>query len=331
MAVTDQSHAANGARSPGFHHDVGFYSSDEEFRDLILPFAAEGLEGGEALVFAYDPYKVDLLRGWLPDSDAVTYVEDTSPYARPALALRGWAQLVSSKVAEGFARVRIAGNVPHPGYGMPYAGWDRYEMAIDRAWEKLPAWARCLYDTRLAPPDVISRARRLHQHVAEQPDGGHPRRQDNPHFEQVSSLSECLPPVLDEMERGEPLVELLEPTPAVVRKAVEELAPAHVGEEAAADLCLAASEAVANAILHGTPPVTAQLWGAPAKFAVHVRDGGSGPADPLVGLVTPSGAPGSSGRGMWIIHHLALETGLHASDAGFVVRVFAGPPASSDR
>ena len=113
----------------GYLHQVGFYNSDETFRDLICPIAFGGIEAGEPVVLAYDPYKMELLREWLPDSPFITYVTDTAPYATPARAIAGWRKFAQELVAEGAPRVRIAGNVPHPGYGQPFAGWDRYEAA----------------------------------------------------------------------------------------------------------------------------------------------------------------------------------------------------------
>jgi hypothetical protein len=81
-------------------------------------------------VFAYDPFKTELLHRWLPDAPGITYVSDPSPYGMPARALAGWRRVVEGHLAAGARRVRIAGNVPHPGYGRPYAGWDRYEAAV---------------------------------------------------------------------------------------------------------------------------------------------------------------------------------------------------------
>jgi hypothetical protein len=88
MPVTS-SPGTTDAMSPTFRHDVGFYGSDDEFKDLIVPFAEAGLAAGEAVIFAYDPYQVALLRSWLPASDAITYVSETRPYASPARALGG--------------------------------------------------------------------------------------------------------------------------------------------------------------------------------------------------------------------------------------------------
>ena len=51
-------------------HEVGFYSSDAEFRALILPFAEEGIAAREPVIIGYDERKNGLLRSWLPDPSA---------------------------------------------------------------------------------------------------------------------------------------------------------------------------------------------------------------------------------------------------------------------
>lgn len=323
MAATDRAPTPSTAASPSFRHDVGFYSSDEEFRDLIVPFVQAGLEAGEAVIFGYDPHKVALLQSWLPASDAISYVSETNPYGSPALALDGWRQLVEARTAKGYPRVRIAGNVPHPGYGVPYAGWDRYEMAIDRAWGSTRAWARCLYDTRLAPAAVVERARRIHHHLADPADGGAPDLIENPDFREVRSLGECLLPSLDAVGGQEPLVELVDPPPAQARTLVGQLAGDRIGQALIDDLCLATSEVVTNATVHGTPPVVVRVWAATGKVTVQIRDCGPGPADPLIGLLSPPSATVESGRGLGIVQRLALATLLHASDDGFAVQLLA--------
>ena len=53
-------------------------------------------------------------------------------------------------------------------------------------------------------------------------------------------------------------------------------------------LILATSEAVANAIVHGQPPIVLRIWAQPDRMTVTVTDTGAGPTDPFVGLL-PAG------------------------------------------
>jgi len=316
---------ANGdGMAEGYLHQVGFYASDDGFRDLIRPFALDGIEAGEPVVFAYDPYKMDLLRDWLPDSPGITYITDTDPYATPTRSLIAWRQVIEGHLEAGATRVRIAGNVPHPGYGRSYVGWDRYEAALDNAMGDLPVWAPCLYDTRIAPPEVVDAARRLHHNVLDG-DGTH---NFNRHFEAADSLADFLSPPLDPLEQTVPAVQLVDPAPAEVRAAVRELSAGLLGPGEGADLVTAASETVTNAIIHGVAPVTVRIWTGDDRVLVAVHDQGQGPSDPLVGLLPGADDGRSLGRGLWIAHQMDIDVGLFAAGTGFTVTLRADRAAS---
>lgn len=306
-------------KAEGYLHQVGFYDSDEEFGELICPFALEGIEAGQPVVFAYDARKMDLLRDWLPDSPSVTYLVNTGPYATPARALIAWRKVVEGHLAAGARRVRIAGNVPHPGYGQPYAGWDRYEAAIDDAIGDLPVWAPCLYDTRVAPPEVVDAARRLHHDVLDT-DGTHHL---NHSFAAVASLADFFSPALDPLEQTLPAVELVDATPAEARAAVRRLSAGLLRLGPGRDLVTAASETVTNALIHGVAPVTFRIWVGDDRVLVTVHDEGDGPADPLVGLLQRTDHGAASGRGLWIAHQMDIDVALFSGGAGFTVRLRA--------
>jgi anti-sigma regulatory factor (Ser/Thr protein kinase) len=302
----------------GYLHELGIYASDEEFRDLVCPFGLGALEVGEPVVLACDPHKMELLQHWLPDAPSISYVTDTSPYATPAKALVAWRRVIEDHLAAGAPRVRIAGNVPHPGYGRSYAGWDRYEAAVNRALGDLPVWASCLYDARIAPADVLETATRLHHHVFDR-NGTH---RANDSFEPVGRLADFLTPPLDPLESTAPTVELIDPTPLAARVAVR-----HVTERLSADqrhgLVLATSEAVTNALLHGIPPVRLRIWLGVGRVVINVHDEGNGPINPLAGLCS-SEDESEAGRGLSLAHQLDIDVALIAAGDGFTVRLGAG-------
>jgi len=123
----------------GHFHEAGFYASDDEFRALIVPFAEEGIAAGEPVIIGYDDRKRALLRSWLSDPSAVEFIGDESLYATPARAIATYRRLFEFHTAMGAGQIRIAGDVPHPGNGRRFEGWDRYE-APPTAWQ---AWSRC--------------------------------------------------------------------------------------------------------------------------------------------------------------------------------------------
>jgi hypothetical protein len=80
-------------------------------------------------------------------------------------------------------------------------------------------------------------------------------------------------------------------------------------------------------IEHGPPPVTARIWAATGRILVHVHHTGSGPGDPLAGLVPAWADPEFRTAELWLIHMLDLDIALIRSPDGFTVRLATGPAA----
>src|ERR1700746_1694790 len=136
----------------GHFHEAGFYGCDAEFRALIVPFAEEGIAAGEPVILGYDDRKSALVRSWLSDLSAVEFIGDESLYAKPARAIATYRRLFEFHVAMGAGQIRIAGDVPHPGNGGRFEGWDRYEWAVNTVWQDFRVWGRGLYDKTHTPP-----------------------------------------------------------------------------------------------------------------------------------------------------------------------------------
>src|SRR5215469_8948989 len=139
----------------GNFHEAGFYGSDAEFRALIVPFVEEGIAAGEPVIIGYDDRKSGLLRSWLSDPSAIEFPGDEGLYTTPAGAIATYRRLFEFHVSLGAPQIRIAGDVPHPGNGGRFEGWDRYESAINTVWHDFPVWGRCLYDATTTPTAVL--------------------------------------------------------------------------------------------------------------------------------------------------------------------------------
>ena len=87
---------------------MGFYSCDAEFAALIVPFAEAGVAAGQPVILGYDDRKTSLLRSWLSDPGAVTFVADASLYVTPARAIASYWQLFAELTASGATQIRIA-------------------------------------------------------------------------------------------------------------------------------------------------------------------------------------------------------------------------------
>ena len=314
------------AGRPGQFHEVGFYRSDAEFGALIVPFVEEGVAAGQPVIISYDERKASLLRSWLYDPGAVAFIADSSLYATPARAIASYWQIFERLTAAGATQIRIAGDVPHEGNGGRFAGWDRYESAASTVWDQFPVWSRCLYDASTAAPSVLDVAARTHPRIV-LPYGQHLA---NSRYQDLADF-EPLPPDPDPLERSAPAIEMSDPCAAQVRHAVTSIGGGQVPAMALEDLVIGAGEAVSNALQHGRPPVTARIWAGSGRILVHVHDTGSGPADPLAGLVPVWTRPGLDGAELWLMHMLDLDVALIRSRDGFTVRLAAGRAARPSR
>ncbi|SFK37432.1 sensor histidine kinase [Geodermatophilus ruber] len=311
--------------STGNFHEAGFYGSDHEFLALIHPFVTGGLAAGEPVVIGYDERKCDLLRTALPHPEAVTFIADTSLYATPARAIEAYRQQFEKHVAAGAEQIRIAGDVPHEGNGGRFAGWDRYESAVNVVWQDYPVYSRCLYDATTVADPVRDVVERTHRRLVI-PDGGavpSPRYQEAPEFE-------ALPPTADPLEATVPSVRLGDASLKRTRRLVCEAVRERLDPAACDAVMFAMSEAVINAQLYGRPPVGVRVWTAPGRVVVRVHDAGPGPSDRLTGLVpAPEGTSGA-GLGLWLSHQLPdVEVGLLTDGEGFTVRLRAGAPSDT--
>jgi anti-sigma regulatory factor (Ser/Thr protein kinase) len=303
----------------GHYHEAGFYRSDVEFRDLIVPFAEEGLAAGEPVVIGYDSRKNALLRSWLGDPPAVTFLGDKGLYASPARAIAAYRELFEFHVGMGARQIRIAGDVPHPGNGGTFEGWDRYEAAVNTVWDEFPVWGLCLYDTSTAPAPVLDVVERTHPWIVS-PSG---QRRASDRYQALSHF-EALPFVPDPLEATTPALELVDEPPAAARRAVARIGHGRVDRTILDDLLIGVSEAVTNAMLYGRPPTTVRIWAVADSVVISVHDQGRGPADPLAGLVPDSSDMASPGLGLWLTHQLDIDVALNRAADGFTVRLRAG-------
>ena len=308
----------------GHFHEAGFYRSDAEFRALIVPFAEEGIAAGEPVIIGYDARKSGLLRSWLTNPSAVDFIGGAALYARPAGAIAAYRRIFEHHVAMGAGQIRIAGDVPHPGNGGRFEGWDRYESAVNTVWDDFPVWGRCLYDTTTAPTEVLDVVRRTHPHIVSPT--GQRRASD---LYQDALASEGLAYVPDPLEGSPPLAELVNRPAAEARHALAQIARGRIPGATLEDMLIGVTEAVANAQHHGRPPATVRIWAAPDSIVVTVHDTGPGPADRLAGLVpATSSSDRRLGLGLWVMHQLDVEVTLRRASDGFTVRLRHLPGSS---
>lgn len=303
----------------GFYHQTALYGSDDDFLTIAVPFLEGGLRAGQPTVIACAEKNTTLLRDALGHDAAITYLPGADQYARPADAIANYRDLFGGLARAGATQIRTIGDVPHPGFGVPWDWWGRYENAVNQIYAEFPLWGLCPYDTRITPAEVLADVARTHEYIATA-SGEH---LPNPDFGNGVPLSRLVPDVL---EQDAPLVTLVDPTPAAVREAVNAvIMRTSLSEDDAHDVVYAASEIVTNGLSHGVAPVRFRLWADTSRVVVTVTDGGTGPVDPLAGLV-PTTATRSAGLGLWILHRTCDYVSMGRDDEGFTVRVSVGTP-----
>ncbi|MEV0459241.1 anti-sigma factor RsbA family regulatory protein [Catellatospora methionotrophica] len=310
------------AGQAGIVHDTAFYDSDEQFLDVVLPFLQEGVAAGEPTVSVFGEPKLRLLRDALGPASSVLLIDGQGHYLRPAVAIQRHRQMMAGYVADGATQIRVAGDVPHPGVGVAWEWWARYEAAANRVYDDFPMYALCPYDTRTAPPEVLDHARRTHTHVVT-PSGREPSSAfQDPH----EFLASALTPVAEPLQARPALVDVIDPSPGRSRQAVAALqALAGLADDDLNGLLISTSEVVTNALVYGRGPLRLQAWADRGRIIVTVTDRGPGPADLTVGL-TPGAGPG--GYGLWLAHQTCSYVSMWRGPEGFTVRLVAESPGA---
>ncbi|MDQ3762769.1 MAG: sensor histidine kinase [Actinomycetota bacterium] len=311
--------AAAGHR--GYFHETAFYGSDEEFLAIVVPFLQGGLAAGEPTVVALGERNTELVRSAMAATPHLSFLH--GQYVRPASVIKSFHKVLAGHVAHGAQQIRIVGEVPHPGVGMPWEWWARYEAAVNHAFNGFPLWGLCPYDTRITSDRVLDDVARTHPYLATT-DGRHVV--NDRYIDPAVFLSQPRSRT-DPLETSLPLIDLVDPTPATARRAVLDAGRAtHLAAADIDDLVYAVSEVVTNALCHGRPPVRFRLWSSVDRIVATVTDQGDGPSDPFAGLV-PAAEASAGGLGLWITHQICSDATLGRSGEGFTIRLIAGVPS----
>jgi anti-sigma regulatory factor (Ser/Thr protein kinase) len=296
-------------------HQAGLYADDAELAAIVVPFVRAGQEMAQPVLVAVCPRSERVLREALGDVAGVQFVPAADRYRTPAQTVADLRGTLEELLAQGAREVRVAGEVPHPGTGAPWAGWARYEAAAGSVFDPWPVRGLCLYDERTTPAAVLDDVRRLHPHLA-LPGGGH---EPSPAFEDPAGFLRRRSPT-DLAPGGHPVVDVRDPSVTEARALTARAAASRLPRDEAERLVLAVSELVTNAWLHGAGTRRLTLRARPGQLEAHVADDGPGPADPFAGLTPGHDDPlEPGGRGLWIAHQVCSDIAFEYGD-GFGVR-----------
>src|SRR3954453_22081397 len=260
----------------GFRHELLLHRSTEELLEFVVPMVREGVAAQEPTLLLVRPDTAEARVAQVGTSPYLTVQPALARPGRPALHVRGAAQMLASD-----ARV-VHQEPPIPPSQWPE--WRRLEAVLNLALSGHDTWAVCAYDRRTLTDEMVADLHATHPLIAQ--DGGEKRSDRYQHPVDFLKQHRNGPP--DPVEHAAPAVELVDPSPAAARATVAGFARHHRLPAGEIDnLVFAAHEAVANALMHGRPPTLLRLWGQPERVTVTVTDTGPGPSDPLVGLLPP--------------------------------------------
>lgn len=307
------------APTRGFLHQAGFYDGEAGLLPLVVPFVEAGLAAGEPAVIALGGPHAEMAREALAPTSGVTFLSEA--YGRPAAVVAVLLDALRAHAHNSSGRLRVVGELPAGSLSRAaWSPWARYEAAVNHLFAPFDATTMCAYDTAATPAEILADVAATHPRVAD--DGG-----PNSHYQDPSTFLRTRNAPADPLQSTSPDVELTDPDPAAARSAVRDVAPrGAIAAEVVEDLVLGVSEAVANAHLHGRPPVLLRVWARPDRMLAVVSDTGPGPASPFAGLVPLE--LGTGGRGLWITHRICGQVDHLADGTGFSIRLATSPPPS---
>jgi anti-sigma regulatory factor (Ser/Thr protein kinase) len=309
--------------SPATHTGL-FYGSDGQYSREVGQFLRAGLEQGHRSLVIAPASRVDLLRASLGRAaDEVTFMDDSVGYApqwnayRVLLDFAAESAGVRSRVV---AEQTLAARVP-----AEVLDYRRLEAAVNLVFADSPVDVLCPYDAGSLPAHLLEIGLRTHATVLADGDTSPNSRFDDP-AALLAGLSAVVPPPPEATT-----VDCSGPADVALARRLVRTRGTAVGldPEVVADVAMAVTEVLTNALLHGAPPTLLHVYQAGPTWVCHVHDGGRGPVDPLAGLVPPT-EPSDHGYGLWLARQLCTAVDVGHDRTGTHVRLHMRvPPGSS--
>jgi anti-sigma regulatory factor (Ser/Thr protein kinase) len=268
------------------------------------------------VVVAVGPAELGALRAEVGAHAGVHWRDTNTWHPQPATRLRALHTFVTDELDAGRSRVRLVGEPLWPSGGEEFTReWARYESVLNTVLAPLPVTLVCTYDASRLDPAIVEAAHRTHPML-----GLDGRSRPSDAFEDPATLvarwNVPLGPPPPSAEGMEPPVDPVHARAFVGERADRAGLP--VGRRF--DLQLAATELLANALVHGGGDATLRVWVAGGYLHCQVDDDGSGIADALAGY-RPPGAAADAGRGLWLARQVVDLLQISSTPAGTAVRV----------
>jgi anti-sigma regulatory factor (Ser/Thr protein kinase) len=297
----------------GFQHEALVYEGHDEYLAGTVPFLRTGLEAGEPVLVAVGPAQTALLEGELgKDAEGVRFVDMQALGRNPASIIPFWRDFVDEnggRSVRGIGEPVWAGRSP--------AALDecqRHESLLNVAFAPgTPLSLLCPYDAGSLTEDVLEKVAFSHRHVCRE---GCCEESASFEPEPDCFAGELPPPATPEI-----FAFGLEELSEVRRRVAVAAEGAGMSPHGVADLIIAASELVANSVMHGGGSGTLRLWRENGSLLAEVEDRGR-IEGPLVGRLRP-GLAQEGGRGLWLANQLCDLVQIRSGAAGTTVRLHA--------
>lgn len=290
-------------------HSTLFYDGSRQYADEVGGVLRDALDQGHRGLVMAPARRVDDLRSALGrDADEVTFVEEAVAYAPQWNLYRVLLDFAAS--APGVRTCAVSEQTLTTRTPAEVLDYRRLEAAINIVFAEYNVDLLCPYDAGTLPPHHLDIARATHD--AMRANGAMaPNASYNEPLTVLAGLSTVVPPPRDAIT-----VDCASPADvAGARRLVRSLgADLRLDPDVVADVALAVTEVLTNALLHGGPPTMLHFYEAGPTWVCHVQDGGNEAIDPLTGLVPPA-QPADHGYGLWLARQLcsAVDVGTDAS------------------
>jgi anti-sigma regulatory factor (Ser/Thr protein kinase) len=315
------------ATGPAHLHAALLYRSAEDLASAVVPFLADGLAAGEAVVLACREENSALLAEALGHDDRILVLPREGIYTRTAHVIATLRRVVRRQLVAGASGVRLLGEIPVDQSGDEWHEWHRCEAISNVALGPLPLSSVCAYDQRELSDAICEGVEETHPALMTPAGPVRNHRYVDPATvlrrtpTTRAGRVEDIPPTLElaDLADASRLPELR----ARVRAALDGSGdPGQLRSRFAA----AVAEVLLNALRHGRPPVAVRLWATPTRLECTVTDGGDGFDDPLAGYTPPGSGFPPAEAGLWLVRQACDTLEAFRTGTGFVVRLATGLP-----
>ncbi|MEA2161002.1 MAG: hypothetical protein QOD66_3382 [Solirubrobacteraceae bacterium] len=156
-----------GQAPPMLSHSAFFYHSDDQFRDTMGAFLAEGIERSEATIAVTARSNIELLREHLGEEASGVEFVDSGPFlSTPTATLEAFATFAETSLERGAPWVRVLGEPRWTERSETDVRlWTRFESLFNLVFAASPMTVVCPYDERSVAPEILRQAHLTHPHT----------------------------------------------------------------------------------------------------------------------------------------------------------------------